>query len=101
MEITMYTVIGIKPGGEQSKPLSYATLAAALKKLQDLIEADELEVETGQSAMFSRYTVIPNLPPSAFDDGDQPQMPGFVPPPGLPPPGGWSGPDRPPLRLVQ
>jgi len=55
----MYTVIGIKPEGSQCKPLEYPTLEQAMKKLQDLIEADEMELEGGQDAMFVRYTVIP------------------------------------------
>jgi hypothetical protein len=65
----MYTLIGTKPDGEQSKPLQYATLAEVLKRLQDLIEADECEIESGNAEergaiMFVRYTVIPNHAPA-------------------------------------
>ena len=61
VKATMYTIIGIKPGGEQSQPLQYPTLKQAMQKLQDLIEADEMEVQGGQDAMFARYAVVPKL----------------------------------------
>lgn len=95
----MYTVIGIKPDGGECKPLEYPTLAEAMKKLQDLIEADELDVEGGQPAMFVQYTMIPNLPPQPPDSDsppghEPPHLPTHIPPP-APEPG------KPSLRLVQ
>jgi hypothetical protein len=61
----MYTVIGTYSDGSQCKPLTYPTLAEALKKLQDLIEADEAEIAYGNTEergviMFTQYTVIPH-----------------------------------------
>lgn len=108
----MYTVIGIKPDGGECKPLEYPTLAEAMKKLQNLIEADELDVEGGQPAMFVQYTMIPNLPPPPPPDSDSPSdhepphMPTYIPPPA---PNGFGGkfrgrepePGKPSLRLVQ
>jgi hypothetical protein len=63
----MYTVIGTYSDGSKCKPLSYPTLAEALKKLQDLIEADECEIAWGGGEteergirMFIQYTVVPH-----------------------------------------
>ena len=72
----MYTVIGIKPDGSECEPLEYATVEEAMKKLQDLIEADEWDLDNdldekllgissgrGGGPMFVRYTVIPHQAP--------------------------------------
>lgn len=87
----MYTLIGIKPDGSESRPLEYPTLAQALKRLQDLIEADECEIAYGNAEergaiMFVQYTVIPH------------HAAGRSSPPTPTPP---HDPDKPSLRLVR
>jgi hypothetical protein len=46
---SMYTVIGTYSDGSQCEPPSYPTLAEALKKFQDLIEADVCEIAYGET----------------------------------------------------
>ncbi len=75
MNAVMYTVIGIKPDGSESQPLEHETVEEAMKKLQDLIEADEWDIDNdldeifvagagrGGLPMFVRYIVIPHQAP--------------------------------------
>jgi hypothetical protein len=91
----MYTLIGIKSDGSETKPLTYPTLAEVLKRLQDLIEADEAEIAYGETeergiTMFTQYTVIPHE--VARIAHPTPSSPPTPPP---------NEPDKPTLRLVR
>src|SRR5688572_23998742 len=100
----MYTVIGIRPDGSECTPLEYPTLAEALKKLQDLIEADECEIAYGETeergiSMFVRYTVIPHQVAEVAAQATPKTAAAPRPPqPPRPPP---HDPDKPSLRLVR
>ena len=112
----MYTVIGTySDDGSQCRPLTYPTLAEALKRLQDLIEADECEIAYGETEergirMFVQYTVIPHTVVDVVATYTSPPTPTPTAPPTPPPsarppaqsPASPHEPGKPPqLRLVR
>lgn len=80
----MYHVFGIDHRGNESDRLEYESLDAALQKVRDLIEADEID---DNGPMFRSYGMaihpMPQGPSTEEIEEEIPgaQMPSFVPPP--------------------
>lgn len=78
----MYQVFGIDHRGNESDRLEYESLDAALQKVRDLIEADEID---DNGPMFRSYGMaihpMPQGPSTEEIEDEMPQMPSFVPPP--------------------